>query len=272
MTENRNNKADVLLQQAKRYQSGRLTIFLGAAPGVGKTYAMLVRARDLLQQGQNIVIGYIETHGRIETESLLAGLPIIARKKIAYQGHTLEEMDLDAVLKSAAKMVLVDEFAHSNVPGSRHEKRWQDINELLDAGIDAVLRASSKPLLGICIGMQVLFEHSEEGGVAGLGLLRGKVRKLPATEGVRLPHMGWNRLEKRAASPLLDGIDGAAQAYFVHSYGVAGSGDAILETEHGGSFAAAVARGRIAGAQFHPERSGEVGARFLRNFLAWQPA
>ena len=128
------------------------------------------------------------------------------------------------------------------------------------------------PLLGICIGMQVLFEHSEEGGVAGLGLLRGEVRKLPATEGVRLPHMGWNRLEKRAASPLLDGIDGAAQAYFVHSYGVAGSGDAILETEHGGSFAAAVARGRIAGAQFHPERSGEVGARFLRNFLAWQPA
>lgn len=138
MTENRNNKADVLLQQAKRYQSGRLTIFLGAAPGVGKTYAMLVRARDLLQQGQNIVIGYIETHGRIETESLLAGLPIIARKKIAYQGHTLEEMDLDAVLKSAAKMVLVDEFAHSNVPGSRHEKRWQDINELLDAGIDVL--------------------------------------------------------------------------------------------------------------------------------------
>lgn len=143
---------------------------------------------------------------------------------------------------------------------------------LRDSGIDALLRTSSVPLLGICIGMQVLFEHSEEGGVAGLGLLRGEVRKLPATEGVRLPHMGWNRLEKRAASPLLDGIDGAAQAYFVHSYGVAGSGDAILETEHGGSFAAAVARGRIAGAQFHPERSGEVGARFLRNFLAWQPA
>ena len=143
---------------------------------------------------------------------------------------------------------------------------------LRETGLAVLLRASRTPLLGVCIGMQVLFEHSEEGGVAGLGLLRGKVRKLPATEGVRLPHMGWNRLEKRAASPLLDGIDGAAQAYFVHSYGVAGSGDAILETEHGGSFAAAVARGRIAGAQFHPERSGEVGARFLRNFLAWQPA
>ena len=143
---------------------------------------------------------------------------------------------------------------------------------LRDSGIDALLRTSSVPLLGICIGMQVLFEHSEEGGVAGLGLLRGEVRKLPATEGVRLPHMGWNRLEKRAASPLLDGIDGAAQAYFVHSYGVTGSSDAILEAEHGGAFAAAVARANIAGAQFHPERSGVVGARFLQNFLAWQPA
>ena len=134
--ENRNNKADVLLQHAKRYQSGRLTIFLGAAPGVGKTYAMLVRARDLFQQGQNIIIAYIETHGRIETESLIEGLPCIPRKKIEYQGHHLEEMDLDAVLEKKAKIVLVDEFAHTNIPGSRHEKRWQDINELLDAGID----------------------------------------------------------------------------------------------------------------------------------------
>ena len=136
MTENRNNKVDVLLQHAKRYQSGRLTIFLGAAPGVGKTYAMLVRARDLFQQGQNIVIAYIETHGRAETEGLIEGLPYIPRKKMHYQGHQLEEMDLDAVLEQKAQIVLVDEFAHTNMPGSRHEKRWQDINELLDAGID----------------------------------------------------------------------------------------------------------------------------------------
>ncbi|OTG69336.1 histidine kinase [Acinetobacter sp. ANC 4470] len=136
MTENRKNKVDVLLQHAKRYQSGRLTIFLGAAPGVGKTYAMLVRARELFQQGQNIVIAYIETHGRVETEGLIEGLPCIPRKKMQYQGHHLEEMDLDAVLEKKAKIVLVDEFAHTNMPGSRHEKRWQDINELLDAGID----------------------------------------------------------------------------------------------------------------------------------------
>ena len=133
---NRNNKADVLLQHTKRYQAGRLTIFLGAAPGVGKTYAMLVRARDLFQQGQNIVIAYIETHARLETEQLIEGLPLIPRKIIQYQGHSLEEMDLDAVLKQKPNIVLVDEFAHSNMPGSRHEKRWQDINELLDAGID----------------------------------------------------------------------------------------------------------------------------------------
>ena len=136
MTDDRKSKVDTLLQQVNRYQSGRLTIFLGAAPGVGKTYAMLVRARDLLQQNQDVVIGYIETHGREETEKLLENLPIIPRKKIKYQNHELEEMDLDAVLQQRPKIVLVDEFAHQNVPGSRHEKRWQDVNELLDAGID----------------------------------------------------------------------------------------------------------------------------------------
>ncbi|WP_287906603.1 sensor histidine kinase KdpD [Acinetobacter sp.] len=138
MADDRNNKADVLLQHTQRYQSGRLTIFLGAAPGVGKTFAMLVRAHELALQGNNIVIGYVETHGRIETENLLAGLNIIPRRVIEYQGHHLEEMDLDAVLAIKPSIVLVDEFAHSNMPNSRHEKRWQDINELLDAGIDVL--------------------------------------------------------------------------------------------------------------------------------------
>ncbi|WOE31551.1 MULTISPECIES: sensor histidine kinase KdpD [unclassified Acinetobacter] len=136
MNNNRNHKADVLLQHSQRYQSGRLTIFLGAAPGVGKTFAMLVRAHELALTGCNIVIGYVETHGRRETENLLAGLPIIPRQTIAYQGHQLEEMDLDTLLEQKPSIVLVDELAHSNMPGSRHEKRWQDIHELLDAGID----------------------------------------------------------------------------------------------------------------------------------------
>ena len=94
------------------------------------------RNRGQPLQGQNIVIAYIETHGRAETEGLIEGLPCIPRKKMQYQGHHLEEMDLDAVLEQKAQIVLVDEFAHTNMPGSRHEKRWQDINELLDAGID----------------------------------------------------------------------------------------------------------------------------------------
>jgi len=142
---------------------------------------------------------------------------------------------------------------------------------LRETGIDGVLRTSATPLLGICIGMQVLFEHSEEGDVAGLGLLCGAVRKLSVSPGLRLPHMGWNRLARRMPSPLLEGIEEGAQAYFVHSYGASECGDAILESAHGSAFAAAVARGHIAGAQFHPERSGAVGARFLRNFLDWNP-
>jgi glutamine amidotransferase len=146
------------------------------------------------------------------------------------------------------------------------------MDTLRASGIDVLLRGLKTPLLGVCIGMQVLFERSEEGAVAGLGLLAGTVRRLSTAPGVRLPHMGWNRLALRGDSPLLDGIAEGAQAYFVHSYGVPESDDAIATCTHGQPFCAAVARGHIAGAQFHPERSGEVGARFLRNFLAWQPA
>lgn len=167
-----------------------------------------------------------------------------------------------ARIASASRLVLPGVGAAAPVMGT-----------LRESGLDVLLHQLTQPLLGICIGMQVLFERSEEGDVAGLGLLRGDVRKLPAAPGLRLPHMGWNGLHKlRAESPLLDGIEEGAQAYFVHSYGVIGSNDAIAESTHGSNFAAAVVRGHAAGAQFHPERSGNVGARFLRNFLAWEPA
>lgn len=132
----RNNKADAWLAHSQREQSGRLTIFLGAAPGVGKTYAMLTRAHELMQQGQHVVVGVVETHGRSDTERLIQGLHVIPRKSLEYQGRMLEEMDLDQILKLKPQIVLVDELAHRNVPNSRHEYRWQDVNELLDAGID----------------------------------------------------------------------------------------------------------------------------------------
>lgn len=134
------------------------------------------------------------------------------------------------------------------------------------------LRGLRQPLLGICLGMQLLFDSSEEGEVETLGLLPGRVGKLAGSPGVRVPHMGWNRLRPSRGSPLLDGIADGAQAYFVHSYAAPVTGDCLATTEHGGAFAAVVERGNVAGAQFHPERSGVVGARLLQNFLRAEPA
>jgi two-component system, OmpR family, sensor histidine kinase KdpD len=114
---------------------GRLAVFLGMCPGVGKTYTMLQYARQRLREGVNVAVGVVETHKRAETEALLAGLPLIPRRKIEYKGVTLEEMDIDAILDLHPQLVLVDELAHTNAPGSRHPKRYQDVLELLDAGI-----------------------------------------------------------------------------------------------------------------------------------------
>jgi len=141
------------------------------------------------------------------------------------------------------------------------------MQRLRDSGLIDVVRSLRQPLLGVCIGMQILFERSEEGAVECLGLLPGRVRKLPTAPGVRIPHMGWNRLRRRADSVLLAGIDDGAYAYFVHSYAALDSPDAVATCTHGHAFAAVVQRGNVAGAQFHPERSAAVGARLLENFL-----
>ena len=133
------------------------------------------------------------------------------------------------------------------------------------------LRALQAPLLGICVGMQLLFQHSEEGDTPCLGLLPGRVQRLPALPGVRVPHMGWNRLRPLRESPLARGIDDGDFAYFVHSYAAPAGDDCVLACEHGTCFAAVVERGNVAGAQFHPERSSRVGARLLRNFLEATP-
>ncbi len=115
---------------------GKLKIFLGYAAGVGKTFAMLEAAHQRQAEGVDVVVGYIETHGRAETEALLAGLEVIPRQQISYGGALLPEMDLDALLARRPDLALVDELAHTNAPGSRHPKRYHDVEELLDAGID----------------------------------------------------------------------------------------------------------------------------------------
>src|SRR3569623_2569433 len=120
----------------EREQRGKLKVFFGACPGVGKTYAMLSAARTLQSQGREVVVGLVETHGRSETAQLLGGLELLPPKVVAYQGRELREFDLDAALARKPALLLVDELAHSNVPGSRHPKRWQDVEELLAAGID----------------------------------------------------------------------------------------------------------------------------------------
>ncbi|MGA2246703.1 MAG: sensor histidine kinase KdpD [Verrucomicrobiota bacterium] len=125
-----------LQTETARTRRGRLKVFLGMCPGVGKTYAMLEAAQRELKNGRDLVIGYVETHGRKETDALTEGIPVVPRKNMDYRGMALTEMDLDAVLARHPQLALVDELAHTNAPGSRHPKRWQDVNELLDAGFD----------------------------------------------------------------------------------------------------------------------------------------
>src|SRR5438477_5073607 len=129
---------EALLEAARREErrSGRLKIFVGAAPGVGKTYEMLQQARARKQDGYDVAVGVVETHGRKETQALLDGLEIIPSKRLEYRAQWLEEMDLDAVITRHPQIALVDELAHTNAPGSRHPKRYLDVEELLNHGID----------------------------------------------------------------------------------------------------------------------------------------
>lgn len=136
MNEKKRPDPDVLLAKLSKQNRGKLTVYLGAAAGVGKTYTMLENAHEMLAAGVDVVIGWVETHKRQETERLVAGLPRIPAKEIKYRNRLLLEMDIDAILARKPKIVLVDELAHTNVAGSRHVRRFQDVEEILDAGID----------------------------------------------------------------------------------------------------------------------------------------
>lgn len=136
MVDERAEHASALLQRIKAEEAGRLTIFLGAAPGVGKTYSMLGAARERQQQGMDVVVGLVETHGRSDTQAMLADMEVLPRHNVNYHNTQLTEFDLDGALTRHPQLILVDELAHTNVPGSRHRRRYQDIAELLGAGID----------------------------------------------------------------------------------------------------------------------------------------
>jgi two-component system, OmpR family, sensor histidine kinase KdpD len=132
------HRAESFLRLIRRSQRGRLKIHLGYAAGVGKTYQMLLEGHRIKEDGIDVVAGLVETHGRAETEALLAGFEVIPRRKVTYRGIEIEEIDLDAILSRRPSMVLVDELAHTNMPGSRNAKRYEDVEELLAAGIHVI--------------------------------------------------------------------------------------------------------------------------------------
>lgn len=138
MTDEKEQSVQYFLDLLKKSRRGKFKIYIGMSAGVGKTFRMLQEARTLLKNGIDVKIGYIETHGRKETAELLVGLPVIERRKIFYKGKELEEMDVPAIINLHPELVIIDELAHTNIEGSKNEKRWQDVVEVLNAGINVI--------------------------------------------------------------------------------------------------------------------------------------
>jgi len=136
--EEKDIRVQQFLQLNQKSTGGRLKIYLGMSAGVGKTYRMLQEAHSLMKNGINVKVGYVETHGRKETEALIEGLPIIPRRAVFYKGKLLDELDVQAILLLHPQVVIIDELAHTNIPGSKNEKRWQDVLDVLEAGIDVI--------------------------------------------------------------------------------------------------------------------------------------
>jgi len=178
--------------------------------------------------------------------------------------YALQRLGVDAAMTADAQRIRA--ASHVILPGVGAAR--PGMARLRAGGLVEVLRELRQPVLGVCLGMQLLFEHSEESDTPCLGLLPGRLCKLGARAGVRVPHMGWNRLAIARDDPLVAGSGAEPYAYFVHSYAAPVGADTIASCDHGGAFSAVVRRGNICGMQFHPERSSALGARMLRNFLA----
>jgi glutamine amidotransferase len=167
------------------------------------------------------------------------------------------ELTADPAVITAAERVILPGV------GSAQE----GMKRLQARGLVGCVRGLKQPTLGICLGMQLLFEASEEGDTPSLGLIPGRVTLLPESPGITVPHMGWNTLQIRREVPLLRGFDATARFYFVHSYAGPANEFTLASCGHGRDFAAVVQRGNFFGVQFHPERSGPAGAQLLKNFL-----
>lgn len=146
---NRQQSVQHFLDLLKKSRRGNFKIYIGMIAGVGKTYRMLQEAHELLRSGIDLQIGYVETHGRIETEALIGGLPFIPRRKLFYKGKEVEEMDLQAILYRHPEVVIIDERAHTNIEGSKNEKRWHDVLDIFDAGISVITAVNIQHFEGL---------------------------------------------------------------------------------------------------------------------------
>lgn len=178
----------------------------------------------------------------------------------------LARLGHDATITADAQRI--ESATHVILPGVGSAQ--DAMARLRASGLDRLLPRLSQPVLGICLGMQLLFERSEEGDTDCLGALAGTAQRLTPAPGRPVPHMGWNTLDTAADSALLAGVPPRAYAYFVHSYAVPPGPETVARTDYGTPFSAVVSRGNFHGTQFHPERSGPVGARILDNFLRLQ--
>jgi imidazole glycerol-phosphate synthase subunit HisH len=182
---------------------------------------------------------------------------------IASLQYAIERLGIESRITTDAQTIR--SASHVILPGVGAAADCMD--RLRSADLVDTIRGLRQPLLGVCVGMQLLFESSEEGDVGCLGLLPGRVQRFAAREGLPVPHMGWNQLEFASASPLLDDIASGDYVYFVHSYCAPVNENTVAATTYGDRFTAVVRQGNVFGAQFHPERSARVGSLVLRNFL-----